>query len=99
MSGRGNGELLEMLRELTTLQRENARRLSRVEKCLALVSAALPSLAADLRNAAQSDAVALAIDPADLLTGEEQRTYLEQASEALEFDDIDDPGRRKFLDS
>jgi hypothetical protein len=40
-------ELLEMLRELAAIQRTNADRLERLERCFSLVSTALPGIMAE----------------------------------------------------
>jgi hypothetical protein len=75
---------MELLAELAALQRENADRLSRVERCLSFVTAALPALAADGRP--------------EPLTGEDRRSLLEDAADVLD-DVYDGPRPRRHLDS
>ena len=95
MAGRGSDELMELLSELAALQRENAERLLRVERCLTLVTAALPSLASDLGGAPAGDRS----ESGHSLTGEERRMLLEDAADVLDQDRDGEARPRRLLDS
>jgi ABC-type polar amino acid transport system ATPase subunit len=96
MTRTGRDELLNMLAELAALQRANAERLSRVERCLSAVTAALPSLKADDRvDRDQIDAGGLE----RALSSEERRFLIDEATEALDPDSDSHARPRRFLDS
>jgi hypothetical protein len=98
MARRESDELMEMLRELAALQRENAERLSLVERCLALVTAALPSLAAGLRGG-KAEVAGEHADPRELLSSEDQQVLFDEAAEALDHDYEENARPRRFLNS